>query len=107
MKDLKEFDISFVGLKDGEHQFNYLIDNKFFDFYKYEEFNDSNVNVVLSFLKKPTIFELNFKISGWVEVACDLTNELFHQPMDGEMEIIVKCQPCSIASCLKRLEASS
>ncbi|MBP9599872.1 MAG: DUF177 domain-containing protein [Lutibacter sp.] len=90
MKDLKEFDISFVGLKDGEHQFKYLIDNKFFDFYKYEEFNNSNVNVALSFLKKPTIFELNFKISGWVEVACDLTNELFHQPMDGEMEIIVK-----------------
>ena len=90
MKDLKEFDISFVGLKEGEHHFDYVIDSKFFDFYEYDEFNDSNVKVALSFLKKATLFELNFKFSGWVEVACDLTNELFQQPLEAEMEIIVK-----------------
>ena len=68
MKDLKEFDISFVGLKEGEHHFDYVIDSKFFDFYEYDEFNDSNFKVVLLFLKKATLFELNFKFSGWVEV---------------------------------------
>ena len=90
MKDLKEFDISFIGLKEGNHQFEYLIENKFFDFFKYDEFNNSNVNVVLSFLKKTTMFELSFQISGWVEVACDVTNELFHQQINAEMDLIVK-----------------
>lgn len=90
MKDLKEFDISFIGLKEGKHQFDYVIDSKFFDFYKYDEFNNSNVIVALVFLKKATLFELNFKFSGWVEVACDLTNELFQLPIDAEMDIIVK-----------------
>ena len=55
MKDLKDFDISFIGIKDGMHQFEYEIDNKFFDFFNYDEFYNSKVKVVLSFLKKPTI----------------------------------------------------
>jgi uncharacterized metal-binding protein YceD (DUF177 family) len=90
MKDLKEFDISFVGLKEGIHQFEYIIDKKFFDFFNYDEFYDSNVKVVLSFLKNMTIFELDFVFSGWVEVACDLTTELFHQPIETKIHLIVK-----------------
>ena len=90
MKDLKEFDISFIGLKEGMHQFEYRIDKQFFDFFEYDEFNNSNVKVDLSFLKKSTIFELNFSLSGTVEVACDVTNELFDQPIQSQMELIVK-----------------
>ncbi|MGV8946228.1 MAG: YceD family protein [Lutibacter sp.] len=90
MKDLKEFDISFIGLKEGIHQFEYTIDKTFFDFFNYDEFYDSNVKVELSFLKNTTIFELNFVFSGWVEVACDVTTELFHQPIEAEMYLAVK-----------------
>lgn len=90
MKDLKEFDISFIGLKEGIHQFEYTIDKKFFDFFNYDEFYDSNVKVMVSFLKNTTIFELDFAFSGWVEVACDVTTELFHQPIEAEIHLIVK-----------------
>ena len=90
MKDLKEFDISFIGLKEGIHQFEYTIDKKFFDFFNYDEFYDSNVKVAVSLLKNTTILELDFVFSGWVEVACDLTTELFHQPIDANIHLIVK-----------------
>ncbi len=90
MKDLKNFDISFIGLKDGVHQFDYNISKEFFDFFNYEEFYSSNVNVSLSFLKKPTLFELNFEFSGSLEVACDITNELFQQPIATNIFLIVK-----------------
>lgn len=90
MKDLKNFDISFIGLKDGVHQFDYNISKEFFDFFNYEEFYNSNVNVSLSFLKKPTLFELNFEFSGSLEVACDITNELFQQPIATKIFLIVK-----------------
>lgn len=90
MKDLKEFDISFVGLKEGIHQFEYTIDKKFFDFFNYDEFYDSNVKVAMSLLKNTTILELDFVFSGWVEVACDLTTELFHQPIETNIHLIVK-----------------
>ncbi|NEW79974.1 MAG: DUF177 domain-containing protein [Gelidibacter sp.] len=90
MKDLKEFDISFIGLKEGIHQFEYTIDKKFFDFFNYDEFYDSNVKVLVSLLKNTTILELDFAFSGWVEVACDLTTELFHQPIETNIHLIVK-----------------
>jgi len=90
MKDLKEFDISFVGLKDGVNQFEYRIENEFFDFFEYDEFYNSSIKVVLAFLKKPTMFELNFTFSGWVEVTCDVTNELFKYPIETSIDLIVK-----------------
>ena len=90
MKDLKEFDISFIGLKEGINQFEYVIENKFFDFFNYDEFYDSNLKVDLIFLKKPTLFELNFNFSGWVEVTCDVTNELFKYPIETSIDLIVK-----------------
>jgi len=90
MKDLKEFDISFIGLKNGINQFEYRIENEFFDFFEYDEFYNSNIKVALSFLKKSTIFELNFVFLGWVEVTCDVTNELFKFPIDTNVDLIVK-----------------
>ena len=90
MKGLKEFEISFVGLKEGVHHFEYIVEKEFFDFFGYEEFYNSNVKVDLSFFKKATMFELEFSILGWVEVACDLTNELFQLPINSKMDLIVK-----------------
>lgn len=90
MKDLKDFNISFIGLKEEEHHFEYVINSEFFEFYNYDEFNNSNVKIDLLFLKKTTMFELEFKLSGWVEVACDVTNELFEQPISSDLNLIVK-----------------
>jgi uncharacterized metal-binding protein YceD (DUF177 family) len=90
MKDLKDFDISFVGLKEGKHHFEYIIEHKFFDFFNYDDFHNTRVKVDLTFVKKATIFELEFDISGWVEVNCDLTNELFKQPIQAIENLIVK-----------------
>jgi len=90
MKDLKNFDISFIGLKDGNHIFEYKIEKAFFDFFNYDEFYNSNVQVVLSFCKKATMFELNFVCKGWVEVDCDLTGERFQQIIDANIDLVVK-----------------
>ena len=90
MKDLKNFDISFVGLKDGIHQFEYIIKKEFFDFFNYDEFSNSKVTVKLSFLKKATMFELSFNFNGWVEVLCDVSGEIFQQPISSTMNLIVK-----------------
>jgi len=90
MKDLKNFDISFVGLKDGTYQFEYIIKKEFFDFFNYDEFSNSKVTVKLSFLKKATMFELSFNFNGWVEVLCDVSGEIFQQPINSAMNLIVK-----------------
>jgi len=90
MKPLKEFTIPFVGLKLGKHHFEYKIDKTFFEYFEYEEFNDVNVDVNLILDKKSTLLELNFKISGFVNVNCDVTNEPYNQPIENEFDLVVK-----------------
>lgn len=90
MKPLKEYIIPFVGLKTGKHDFEYQIDIKFFEHFEYDEFNNSNIKTVIVFEKKTTLLELNFKISGVVNVNCDLTNEPYDQKIKGEFDLVVK-----------------
>ncbi len=90
MKQLKEFTIPFVGLKEGEHRFDYNIDQTFFNHFEYEDFNATNVKADLILVKKSTLLELNFQISGTVNVNCDLTNEPFDQSISNKFDLVVK-----------------
>ena len=90
MKDLNEYKISFIGLKEGNHEFKYQIDNKFFEYFEYSDFFNCDVNIVLKFLKKSTLFELEFIAEGKVKVACDVTNELYDETIKANFPLIVK-----------------
>ena len=90
MKTMEDFDISFFGLKEGKHQFEYKIENQFFEAFKYDEYLDSEVLVNLEFIKKNTLFELNFSAKGTIEIACDVSNEPYDQPINGTLSVVVK-----------------
>ena len=93
MKDLKQFNIPFVGLSEGNHDFNYKIENEFFEYFNFDEFESANINVSLSFLKKTTLLELVFKAKGTVEVPCDVTTEMYHQKIKATLPLVVKFGP--------------
>jgi uncharacterized metal-binding protein YceD (DUF177 family) len=90
MKELKEFTIQFVGLKAGEHSFEYNIDNTFFHNFEYDEFNEVDVKVDLKLVKKSTLLELFFDASGCVNVNCDVTNEPYDQNIEDKFKLVVK-----------------
>lgn len=90
MKPLKDFTIQFVGLKVGEHHFEYLIKNTFFEHFEFDDFNESNINAEVVLDKKTTFLEFHFKISGTVNVNCDLSNESFDQELSGNFDMVVK-----------------
>jgi len=89
MKPLKTYTIPFVGLKVGEHHFDYEIKQAFFEYFEYEDCKDSNIVVDVLLNKKTTLLELNFKISGTVNVNCDLTNEPYNQAIENEFDLVV------------------
>ncbi|WP_299063942.1 DUF177 domain-containing protein [uncultured Polaribacter sp.] len=89
MKDLKEFNIQFVGLKEGNHLFEYEIDNTFFTYFNYDEFKSSSIKVTLNFIKKSTLFELSFAAKGYVKLPCDITNEFYNQDIQSVLPLIV------------------
>ena len=90
MKDLKEFTIPFVGLKLGKHQFNFELNNSFFEHFEYEEFNDVDINLDVQLEKQTTLLEFTLSYNGTVNVACDITNELFDLDLSGDYHFVVK-----------------
>jgi len=86
----KEFTIPFSGLKLGRHHFDFQIDSSFFDAFDYGEFNSADVKVVVELDKMSTVMEFEMRAEGIVNVACDLTNEPYNQPLSGSLKLVVK-----------------
>jgi uncharacterized metal-binding protein YceD (DUF177 family) len=93
MKALKEFNIQFVGLKLGNHVFEYGIDSTFFEAFDFDEFHNSKIQVTLDFAKKNNLFELNFHMKGTVNVNCDVSLEPYAQEIEGDFAMVVKFGP--------------
>ncbi|MGB5322390.1 MAG: DUF177 domain-containing protein, partial [Lutimonas sp.] len=87
MKLSNNFVLSFFGLKEGNHKFEYKIDKQFFESFEFDEFLDADFTVALDFNKKSTLLELHFKSRGTGTVACDVTNEPFDLPMEGHLDL--------------------
>ncbi|MFX0556143.1 YceD family protein [Maribacter sp. CXY002] len=86
----KEFNIPFSGLKQGKHNFNFEIDNSFFESFGYDEFNNAKIVLDVVLNKTATIMELDFEASGTVNVHCDITNEPYDQEITSELRLIIK-----------------
>lgn len=86
----KEFNIPFSGLKQGKHNFNFEIDNTFFDSFEYDDFKDAKINLDVLLNKMSTMMELDFEINGTVNVACDITSEPYDQAISSQLRLVVK-----------------
>ena len=83
MSNRREFEIAFVGLKPGVHEFNYRIDDRFFEEYNEQDFRNPDANVKLLLEKSNSFMILRFQIGGKAEVTCDrCSNELPIQLFD-------------------------
>jgi uncharacterized metal-binding protein YceD (DUF177 family) len=87
---LKAYDIQFVGLKLGKHIYDYEINQTFFEYFEFDEFNTINVNLNIHLEKKTTLLELNFSGNGSVNINCDVSNEPYDQPINFNFNLVVK-----------------
>ena len=73
-ENLKKYDISFVGLKEGIHVYNYKIGKEFFtNFINADSvFEDGDIDVELQLEKSSTMLVLMFSIKGILNVECDV-----------------------------------
>ncbi len=55
MEALTEFVIPFVGLREGQHSFDFDIDTTFFNEFEFSDFNAASIKVNLLFEKKPSM----------------------------------------------------
>ena len=71
MSSRREFEIAFVGLKPGVHEFNYEVKDSFFEEYGEQDFWDCNATVKLLLEKTTNFMMLRFQVGGTVRVVCD------------------------------------
>ncbi len=90
MKDLKAFDIKFLGLKLGEHSFDFQLNDEFFDLFGYDEFENARITARVGLVKKENSLEFTLITEGQVIIPCDITNEPFDLPVANEIRLVVK-----------------
>ena len=56
MSNRREYEIAFVGLKPGVHEFNYEIDDRFFEEYQEQDFRQTKAHIKLLLEKKQWIY---------------------------------------------------
>ncbi|MBL0133869.1 MAG: DUF177 domain-containing protein [Chitinophagaceae bacterium] len=90
MKHLRTFDIAFVGLKPGIHEFDYEITDKFFTTYQEQDFKNCVAKVTLSLEKNTGFMLLKFEIGGKLEIGCDRCGNALPLELWDEFNIVVK-----------------
>lgn len=90
MDYLKEFVIPFKGLKEGDHQFSFKIDERFFEEIDYSELTHGDIRVDLDMLREERMITLIFHFSGNVEVLCDRCASALQQEIKGTKSLFFK-----------------
>lgn len=89
MNVLREFDIEFIKLKEGEHRFEFHVGDAFF-----KAFNSSltaqDIAVSLLFIKSGSMFTLVFDFDGKLETDCDRCLSSIGIPVNGRHTLLVK-----------------
>ena len=86
----KDFEIQFSALKLGSHQFNFNIEDSFFKLFDYSEIKKANISTSINLVKKATLLQLDFVITGHLTLACDRCTEDYQQVINQHFELIVK-----------------
>lgn len=90
MDPLRQYEIAFVGLKTGVHDFNFEVDSQFFELFGDSLVKNGKLDVHLSFDKRPSFFLLNFILEGTVHLPCDRCSAELDFPIDAHYSIVVK-----------------
>lgn len=91
---MKQFIIPFAGLKDGGHNYQYLINDEFFTHFPHKYYSEDlkqiHIKLDLMLSKDFSMLNLGFNFSGTVKVLCDRCAEWFILPVEQHQILYVK-----------------
>lgn len=90
MANRRAFEIAFVGLKPGVHEFNYEVDDKFFAERENHDLTNCQATIRLSLDKKSGFMLLKFEIRGKAGVTCDRCGNPLTMDIWDEFNMLVK-----------------
>ncbi len=84
------YTIPLSGLKEGRHDIDFEIDNKFFEKFEEAEVKEGSLVANIIVNKRSTHSDLVIRISGNVRICCDRCLEMFFHPISCENRLLVK-----------------
>lgn len=82
MKKLKDYEINIAKLSNKTHQYEFDMDDSFFDLFSGEIIHGGKLHANVELEKTETLLTLHFDIQGTVRITCDRSLEEFDQPVD-------------------------
>lgn len=89
MNNLKDYVISFRGLKFGNHEFDFQITDSFFELFEFSRAQKGNLTLKVILTKTENLLKLNFDFKGNVNVICDSCGDDLNFPVDFTQNLIV------------------
>jgi uncharacterized metal-binding protein YceD (DUF177 family) len=86
----REFEIAFVGLKPGLHEFNYVANDQFFKDRENTTITNTTATVKLTLEKNSGFMMLKFDVGGQITVDCDRCGNPLPQEIWDEFNLVVK-----------------
>ena len=90
MGKFKLYNVDLKNLTPGIHEFEYLLENKFFVDIDGDQVQKGKVKVNLTVKRSSMMFEMNFQIEGVVMVPCDRCLDDMELPIDTHNRLVVK-----------------
>ena len=90
LKSLKPYAIPFTGLKLGKHQFEFEVNDAFFNEFEYSLVKKGDLLCKVELDKQETMLILHFNISGMIDLACDRCLAPYPQQVDVAEQQIAK-----------------
>ncbi len=81
---LDKYTIDVKGLSDGEHTFNFPVEDRFFSIFPNEDTNEGTLEVIITLNKEVNTMVMGFNITGNVKVKCDRCLEYIDLPIETE-----------------------
>ena len=90
MNVLSDFIIPIIGLKLGNHTYEFEVDGTFFKEFEHSELKQGFLNINLLLIKRSNLFELIFEVKGYVNSLCDRCGEEMKFYLDHKERRIMK-----------------
>jgi len=90
VKYLKKYKIPFSGLTTGKHNFEFEIENSFFDCFEESLVKKGTLKALVDLQKQETMLIVNFAIDGIITLTCDVCLQEFDSPISVRERVLVK-----------------
>jgi uncharacterized protein len=90
VKKITEYNINLVGLADKRHEYDFVLDNSFFELFDQTLVNGGQLRAQVVLDKSPLLLTFQIHIQGEVNLTCDRSLEEFDYPLDITETLLVK-----------------